>query len=457
MPSIKARLFAVIANPIARRVFLALAVALAVAPAIYRSYGIFRSDRIFRSEPTVNGYSNALKYDPSNATLWWHRGRLRHYTLGTPNIAKAAEDYQHALSLNPRLSQAWVDLSDCFDRMGKLKEAEEALERAIAVHRYSPLIRWQAGNFFLRRGNLPKMYECFKLASQYDNEKLDIAIEIAWKIDSDHEGILQKLIPNTLHSYLKYLNFLAAQDELDLAGRVWHRCLGTDVPADFVLKPASVFFYIDHLLARLRIDEALHVWNDILRKTRSGFEDMRLRETLRASESNSGNLIWNGSFENQILGGGFDWRYQDSPGVQFRIDTNNRMHGLKSLQVQFGDVNISSIFFYQIVPILEPGPYQLDFYLRTEGLTTDQTPFIAIQRYRDEGGAAARSVPFPATTAWSKISVPFTANKGCKAVLLTLQRNKSSKFDNQIKGSLWLDGFALRSSTPQSRDSFFAP
>jgi tetratricopeptide (TPR) repeat protein len=267
--------------------------------------------------------------------------------------------------------------------MGKFKEAEEALERAFAVRRYSPLIRWQAGNFFLRRGNLPKMYECLKLASQYDSEKLDIAIELAWKIDSDHEGILQKLVPDTLLTNLKYLNFLAGQDELDLAGRVWRRFLQADIPADLVLKPSCAFFYIDHLLARSRIAEALHAWNSILRKTRSGLEDMRQRETAGTSESKVENLIWNGSFENEILGGGFDWRYQDTPGIQFRIDTTNRMDGLKSLQVQFGDVNVSSVYFFQIVPILEPGPHQLDFYLRTEGLTTDQMPYVAIQGYRD--------------------------------------------------------------------------
>jgi hypothetical protein len=40
--------------------------------------------------------------------------------------------------------------------------------------------------------------------------------------------------------------------------------------------------------------------------------------------------------------------------------------------------------------------------------------------------------------------VPFTANPGCKTVLLILLRDRSSKLDNRIKGSLWLDGFALR-------------
>ncbi|HTY62202.1 MAG TPA: hypothetical protein VMG30_08070 [Acidobacteriota bacterium] len=46
------------------------------------------------------------------------------------------------------------------------------------------------------------------------------------------------------------------------------------------------------------------------------------------------------------------------------------MDKLKSLRVTFGDVNLASSFLYQIVPVPEPGEYQLDFYLRTDNLTT---------------------------------------------------------------------------------------
>jgi hypothetical protein len=133
------------------------------------------------------------------------------------------------------------------------------------------------------------------------------------------------------------------------------------------------------------------------------------------------------------------------------------MKGLKSLRVQFGDTNVSSVFFCQVVPVPAPGPYQVEFYLRTEGLTTDQMPYAAVLGYLDTSGTFARSISFPATTAWSKISIPFTANNGCTAILLALQRNKSLKFDNRIKGTLWLDGFTLRSATARPHGNLFAP
>jgi hypothetical protein len=159
------------------------------------------------------------------------------------------------------------------------------------------------------------------------------------------------------------------------------------------------------------------------------------------------NLLWNGSFEQEALQGGFDWRYHDTEAMQFRIDTLNRIEGLKSLRLTFGGENIAGVILHQFAPIHEAGSYQVDFYLRTDGLTSDQMPFMIIQGFPDAAGASARSGAFPSATDWSKISVPFYAKPGCSTVLLMLQRNRSSKLDNRIKGSMWLDGFALRKST----------
>jgi len=86
----------------------------------------------------------------------------------------------------------------------------------------------------------------------------------------------RNLIPDALVANLKYLNFLVARGELDLAGPVWQRCLNNALPADFEWMPSSTFSYIDHLLARMRVSEALSVWKDVLRKTRSGLSDLRL-------------------------------------------------------------------------------------------------------------------------------------------------------------------------------------
>lgn len=421
------------------RILFSLAVVAILAPVVYWSWGVYRADRIIQDRPTVDAYTQALKFDSSNPTLWWHRGRLRHYSVGSVDIPGAISDYRQALALNPRLGQAWVDLADSCERAGRNSEAEAALENAFATRRYSPIIRWQAGNFFLRRGNLAKMYESFKIACEYDKSKLRIATEMAWKADPDHREILGKLIPDNIESNLNYLEFLIGRDELELARPVWQRCLKNEIPANFIFKVSIGNDYIGRLLAKGRVEEALRVWDRSLAKA-GAMQDSRFGAPPNLPE----NLVWNGSFENEMLRGGFDWRYPaDSREMQFLIDLHNRVEGLKSLRITFGGANLSFSHLSQIVPIFEPGAYNLDYYVRTDGLTTDQTPYFSIHGYPEAACAEGRSGNLPGMTAWSKVSVPFIVKEGCKAVELTLRRDPSSKFDNRLKGSLWLDGVAI--------------
>jgi hypothetical protein len=337
-----------------------------------------------------------------------------------------------------------VDLADCYERTERYADAEEALNKALTTHTYSPVTRWQAGNFFLRRGNLPRMYECFKMASEYDPEKLGIAIEIAWKVDTNRMGILQKLVPDRLSANLRYFDFLLSRDELDLARAAWERLLKNDVPPESEFKVGSSFGYIDRLLAKSRVEEAERVWDEALQKAGSGLRDMRIvKQEPEGRPAGSRNLVWNGSFENEILQGGFDWRYPGMQDVQFQVDLNNCMEGLKCFTVTFGGTNISFSHLRQIIPIPSPGSYVLDFYLRTEGLTTDQTPYVSIQGYPEGSGASLRTDHFPESTGWEKMSCPFVVKENCKAIQFILRRDPSSKFDNQIKGSLWLDGISV--------------
>jgi hypothetical protein len=424
-------------RPIILRLVFFVAILALAAPLIYRSYHIFRADRIVRSEQTFESYSRAIECNSENATFWWHRGRLAFNSITNPDIAQAINDYRKALSLNPRLGQAWADLAVCFEQTGDGDGAKDALEKAIAARPYSPAIRWQAGNFYLRQGDLEKMYRSFKLACTYDGEKLPMAINLAWKVDSDRRQILNKLIPDTLQANLAYLNFLVTRNELDLAEAAWKRCL--EIPADFEFKPGAAFPYIDRLLAQNRVDDALLVWDQALGKAGTGIHDQRLEREVAAGPEGGLNLVWNGSFELQPLQGGFDWRYSETPEVQFDVDVQERLEGVKSLKITFGDSNISFAHLSQIVPLPQPGDYTLEFCLRSEGLTTDQKPYFALAGYPVESGAALRTGMFPESTPWSKTTAHFSVGPGCKAIRLTLRRDRSEKFNNKLKGTLWLD------------------
>ena len=86
-------------HSLARRVVVSVIVAAMITPVMIRSYAIFRSDRVVKFEQTLANYSRALKYAPANAVFWWHRGRLRHYSVDNVDIAQAIQDQYDNISV----------------------------------------------------------------------------------------------------------------------------------------------------------------------------------------------------------------------------------------------------------------------------------------------------------------------------------------------------------------------
>jgi tetratricopeptide (TPR) repeat protein len=236
----------------------------AVVPAAVR---ILWADRILRSEKTVEAYTRALAWNPENAEYWWLRGRLRHYSVADADLPGAIGDYERAVRLDPRHAQSWLDLAFGLEQLNAdPARAEAAVETALALRPFSPLTHWQAGNFYLRRGRLARMYRSFRAAAAYDPEKLAIALDLAWRVDPDRAHILEELVPDVLSANLAYLAFLAERDELDLAEAAWKRSLDNPVPRGLEFAPAAVFPYVDRLLAADRARQAWTVWQEALRK-----------------------------------------------------------------------------------------------------------------------------------------------------------------------------------------------
>jgi hypothetical protein len=67
-----------------------------------------------------------------------------------------------------------------------------------------------------------------------------------------------------------------------------------------------------------------------------------------------------------------------------------------------------------------------------------------MRAYSKESGTYAAIEMFPETTEWKKLFCSFEVKEPCRSIQLVLSRNMSGKFDNKIKGSLWLDNISLR-------------
>ena len=85
---------------------------------------------------------------------------------------------------------------------------------------------------------------------------------------------------------------------------------------------------------------------------------------------------------------------------------------------------------------------------QTQDLTTDQGVSLHIS---DSGGASHinwTAEPLLGTNDWCKFSTEFCVAPRTKLIVLNMVRQPSLKFDNLIKGTLWMDSVSLARLSP---------
>ena len=401
----------------------------------------FLAYRVAQS-PTVGNLLRAVKLDPANADFHLRLGRLFQYTLTDLDPARATEHFRKATLLSPYNPQPWLDLGAALEFQGKTGEAEACLRRADFMAPNLPAFQWAIGNFFLLHGNVDDAFRHFKIvltgSSQYDQ----ILFSTAWKASGDADKILEQLIPHQIRTQLSYLYYLVGQQQFGEAQKVWKRIASS--PETFAAGQASE--YMEHLIGARRPAEADQVWNDLRRKG-----------LIAANyEATSKNLLMNGDFEEQVLQMGFDWRIIPLEGVYAGIDRTTFHSPSSSLVIQFsGKQNLGYRYVFQYVKV-EPGrSYRLQGFMKSEGITTDSGPRLAVRDAYDPNILEKLSEDLEGTTvSWTLVTVDFTTGPKTELIALSVSRLPSRKLDNLIAGKVWLDDLTLTMSpaeTVQSR------
>jgi hypothetical protein len=247
---------------------------------------------------------------------------------------------------------------------------------------------------------------------------------------------------------------LLTQDALQLL----HIQFGGDVTAVMtVLDADNLVMYLEWLMRWGMTDNTLAVWQEV-RKNGKPDPEFGLRyahyllSKKRVSESISIwqeyrrlNGITNAGFETEITQRGFDWRHWDDKDGNWSIERVNRgaQEGKYALRISFaGRQNIAFQNLYQIIPVTALTRLRLSYAWKSQGITTDQGPFIEIVGY-DQKGLAQSGSMITGTHKWREDAIEFRPPAGCRAVLVRVRRRPSHRFDSKIKGSFWLDNFHL--------------
>ena len=376
---------------------------------IYRTWGMFLAAWMTRSKiPDPAIYERAIRYDPGNADYHFILGNIYNYSTQYLNISRAGEQYEAAVRLNPYASAYWLELSKYYEQSRKIERSVDAMKMALQRDPNYAQTHWAAANFYIRLDDLKSADFELRRTADLDVGYLTQALDLVWHFYEDPERIMSTHVPNSKDANLIALNYFIGQKNETGAGLAWSRlkAFTTSVPERFA--------YIDYLVSSGKPHDAWNVFS--------------------FPSGNTSSLIYNSSFETEPMNGGFDWRFGSTEHAEARRDTTTAQEGVASWLVTFdGKENVDYAALSHWFPVTQGQQYMLTFWMKTEGITTNEGVFMEV-----EGQASEKQM---GTTYWRQFTIPFTASSNLAT--LRLRRMPSKKFDNLLKGKVWLDNFGL--------------
>jgi hypothetical protein len=331
------------------------------------------------------------------------------------NPQTAADYFRQAVSRDIFFLDAWLKLAEAEVTLGDTETSRNILMFATGLT--DNVFRWKWQQMLLAREL--GMDEIFYRNTNYLLSRRALTQD-ALQLLHIHSGgdvtaVLNVLDPDYLVMYLDWL-MRWGLSENTLA--VWQK-IHKDGKSDTDIGMRFAHF----LLGKKRIAEAISVWQEFY----------------------SLDGITNGGFEHEISQRGFDWRQWGDKDRNWTIEQVNRgaHEGKYALRVSFaGRQNISFQNILQIVPVTPLERHRLSYTWKSEGISTDQGPFVEIIGY-DQKGLSQSGPMMTGTHKWRKESIEFRPPAGCRAAVVRVRRRPSHRFDSKIKGYLWLDNFRL--------------
>jgi tetratricopeptide (TPR) repeat protein len=377
-------------------------------------------------------WARAAHLEPGNARYWSQIGLYEQWDFTNGNLDQALADFGRATRLDPHSDLLWMALAGAYEEAGRVSDARQAYQKALAAHPVSAEVAWRYGNFLLRQGETKQAAEQVHRALIDKPELSMSAVSQFWKAGAGLDLILDDVLPSQPAAYLGAVGFFISQQNDDAALAAWKQLsrLGLKVR----LKQALGL--INELIAHNRMDDAAEVWRQALAS--SG----------RTGEYEAGSLVFNGGFERDLVDGGFGWRQIPAPGTAFDLVSDVTHASAQSARVTFdGSANVDYSNLFQYVPITPGERYRFSAYMRTDSISTDSGPrFLLLSG--GPGPEVAETPVMTGTHPWTKVEAEFSAGPEMHGLMVILRRAPSDMFANKIRGTVWVDGVRLEKVAP---------
>ena len=376
----------------------------------------------------------AAAWEPANAENWYRLGRYRQLDFEGTDLPLAISYYQRALAIDPGAAAYWMDLAEAYEISGNVAQAEEAFRKAQQAYPISADVAWRLGNFLLRQGNEDEAFEQIHRAVSTDPKLTELALSRCWRSTQDIERILRIVLPDREDVDWGAIDFFVSAGEPDAAMAVWKRLIGGR-PS---LPISKTFHLLDMLIASGRAEDTQTVWQQAL--TAAG---------IVPPPGPAHSLIWDGSFEGDLLNGGLAWRYRPVAGTAMDLDQETVHSGGRSLRVIFdGTSNVDLADPWQYVVVQPNTRYRFSAYLRTQELTTESGVRFEIDDVKQPANLHVVTPSVVGTQPWALDEIEFTTGPDTRLLSVALRRTQSEMLANKIRGTAWVDDVSLVPTPP---------
>jgi len=388
-------------------------------------------------QESAKGLELAVRLEPENPDYWYRLGHFQQFNLEQPDASRAELYFRRALALDPRYTNAWLDLGTNYELEGDAKEAREAFLRAKLSYPASAEVSWRYGNFLLREGDLPGAYAELRRALRIDPRRAASAFSRCYRADPDIAVILEQLLPAEPGVYVDVIAESSRSNQLAVAQIVWKRLLA--------LHPRLEIHDFDPLIGALmnkgEFTEARQVWEQ-------GVATMTLPALLQPKAG----LIWDPSFESGVNGSAFSWRYQPLvQGMQTTLDSTQELSGSQSLRLTFDGRHNPNLEAACTEAIVEPNTnYHFSGWIKTQELTTNSGVAFRLRPIGDPNAAVQTTRDVRGTAPWTYVDTPFSPGPQVHRVVICIIREPSDTPDARISGTAWVDDVNL---IPQSAET----
>lgn len=379
-----------------------------------RHYAAYRHSLVLDEQ----NLSAAVSLEPGNAEYEHLLGAV--YFFGREDPARALEHYRQAAALNPHVARYFLELAGVYHWQSRSEEEKQSLERAVLLDPKTPDVAWEAANFYLTQGDTVAALRQFRIVVENTSAQATTALDLAWRASHDIQQILQYAADSNPRAHLLLLQLMIDRKERDAARQVWDHLWAINTP----FKPQDAFPYFQFLVDQNQTAEAREVWE-------------RLSEAypaLKPYKPAPGNLVVNSGFEEEMLNGGFDWRYASSPQVAVSIDTLTFHSGERALSLRYlGSSADAGIFQY--IPVQPGTRYLLTVYVKAETVNSASGPRLAIVDAR-KGSTLLLTDDIVGSSGWRPVRGEFTTGPDTTLAQFKILRQPS---EPAIRGQIWID------------------